>query len=103
MNLEDPAVAQNLRELAQALSATNDTALVISFLESLLTPAEQADIASRWALVKALSEGIPQREIARELGVSLCKITRGSKELKKEDSSFAKMLALASHLKSKKA
>jgi TrpR family trp operon transcriptional repressor len=33
-----------------------------------------------------LNDGIPQREISKALGVSLCKITRGSRELKKEDS-----------------
>jgi TrpR family trp operon transcriptional repressor len=33
-----------------------------------------------------LMEGVPQRQIADELGVSLCKITRGAKILKQIDS-----------------
>jgi len=33
-----------------------------------------------------------QRNIAKDLGLSLCNITRGSKELKKEDSPFAVMI-----------
>ncbi|GAB1483600.1 hypothetical protein MASR2M78_24160 [Treponema sp.] len=95
MNVEDPAVAENLGELSHALSRTADSKLIEAFLRSLLTPSETADVAARWALVKALDRRIPQREIAKELGLSLCKITRGSKELKKEDSPFRKMLELA--------
>jgi hypothetical protein len=45
--------------------------------------------------VKEIARGTPQREIAKDLGLSLCKITRGSRELKKEGSPFRKMLELA--------
>ncbi|NLK61659.1 MAG: transcriptional regulator, partial [Treponema sp.] len=38
--------------------------------------------------------GTTQREIAKKMGLSLCKITRGSRELKKEDSPFKKMIDL---------
>ena len=34
------------------------------------------------------------REIANKFAMSLCKITRGSRELNKEDSAFRKMLEL---------
>ena len=76
------------------LATVNDRELLESFLYCLLTPAEIADIARRWALVKALHQGKTQREIARDLGISLCKITRGSRELKKPDSAFRKFLDL---------
>ncbi len=95
MRIDDPAVAENLDELSRAIAAAGDSGLIAAFLRSLLTPAELADIAARWALVKALDQAIPQREIARELGLSLCKITRGSRELKKTDSPFRRMLELA--------
>ncbi|MDR2143572.1 MAG: trp operon repressor, partial [Treponema sp.] len=36
--------------------------------------------------------GMPQREIAKSLEVSLCKITRGSRELKKSGSAFRRIL-----------
>lgn len=39
-----------------------------------------------------LAEGIPQRQIAEELGVSLCKITRGARILKQTDSVTKKHL-----------
>jgi TrpR family trp operon transcriptional repressor len=94
MDTSDPRVAENFTELACTLATINDGELIESFLRCLLTPAETADIASRWALVKALGDNIPQREIARNLGISLCKITRGSRELKKPNSAFERILAL---------
>ncbi|GHV39587.1 hypothetical protein AGMMS49546_11900 [Spirochaetia bacterium] len=93
MKIDDPRVSENLSELARTLAKTGDSALIESFLRCLLTPGETADIAARWALVKALNNKTPQREIAKNLGVSLCKITRGSRELKKPDSAFQGMLA----------
>ena len=93
MRNDDPAVEENLSELASALAFTKDAQLIKSFLRCLLTPSEAADIAARWALVKALEQKIPQREIAKTLGISLCKITRGSKEMKNPEQAFQKMLA----------
>jgi TrpR family trp operon transcriptional repressor len=90
----DPAVAENFRELAQLLAKAQEGELIESFLRCLLTPAETTDIAARWALVKALEQGMSQREIAKTLGLSLCKITRGSRELKKPNSAFERMLKL---------
>lgn len=95
MQIDDHAVSENLGELSRAFAATDDPEFIEAFLRSLLTPAETADIATRWALVKALQRGIPQREIAKEFGLSLCKITRGSRELKKAGSPFKLMLDLA--------
>ncbi|WP_223292788.1 Trp family transcriptional regulator [Breznakiella homolactica] len=85
-------VEKNIGEMSRALARTKDPELVESFLRCLLTPAEITDIAARWALVKALDQKIPQREIAKDLGLSLCKITRGSRELKKPDSGFRRIL-----------
>jgi len=94
MKTDDPRVEINLDELASALAGTDDPGLIREFLYCLLTPAEIADIATRWALVKELKRGTPQREIAKDLGISLCKITRGSRELKKPGSAFQRMLAV---------
>ena len=87
-------VSANLEEMSRAL-ARADAELIEAFLYSLFTPSEADEIAKRWALVKEIAKGRPQRDIARELGLSLCKITRGSRELKKEDSSFKRLLELA--------
>jgi len=102
MKKDDKRVDENLSELAKALAETGDAQLIKNFLRRLLTPSETADIAARWALVKALEVKIPQREIARTLGLSLCKITRGSKEMKNPDKAFQKMLAAAKKMKKEK-
>ena len=39
-----------------------------------------------------LNEGMTQREIAKELNVSLCKVTRGSKILKDKNALIKKYL-----------
>ncbi|GEM_PF-147018 len=94
MNTDAQLISDNIAEMSRALSGS-DPALVEQFLYSLFTPSEADEMAKRWALVKRIAEGIPQRDIAKELGLSLCKITRGSRELKKEDSSFKRMLERA--------
>jgi TrpR family trp operon transcriptional repressor len=87
-------VSSNISEMAKAVSQA-DPDLVEEFLYSLFTSSEADEIAKRWALVKQIASGRPQREIAKDLGLSLCKITRGSRELKKEASAFKRMLSLA--------
>lgn len=48
-----------------------------------LTPEERKDVATRYLIVRELIEGKkPQRDLAKELGVSIAKITRGSNFLK---------------------
>ena len=83
-----------LNELAHALAQAEDPELIKGFLESLLTENEVNDISLRWTLVRLIDRGMSQRTISRELGLSLCKITRGSRELKKDDSPFAHMIRL---------
>jgi TrpR family trp operon transcriptional repressor len=98
MTLNDERVKKNIEELCRVLAETKDRKMLESFFSCLLTPAEMADIAARWALVKALRDGQPQREIAKTLGVSLCKITRGSRELKTPGSGFSRILAVLDNL-----
>lgn len=86
--------AQAFDELCVSLARSEDALLIGDFLRCLLTPGELKEISSRWALVKEIDSGTTQREIARKMGLSLCKITRGSKELKKENSPFKRMIDL---------
>ena len=83
-----------LSELAQLLARIEDPALVEAVLAALLTPTEARDLSARWELVKRLDQGEPQRLIAKELRLSLCKITRGSRELKKPQSALKALLEL---------
>jgi TrpR family trp operon transcriptional repressor len=53
-----------------------------AFLEEILTTSERKNLQLRWQLMEMLAQGVPQREIASKLHISLCKITRGAKILK---------------------
>ncbi|MDA8411577.1 MAG: Trp family transcriptional regulator [Treponema sp.] len=90
-------VTSNLSEMSKALAKTRDPELVEDFLRSLLTSSEVDEISKRWALVKDLARGTPQRVIAANLGLSLCKITRGSRELQRENSPFRRLLVTAGY------
>jgi len=81
-----------IHELAEVLSHIKDKGLMIQFLEELFTPAEIGTFSLRWRLVRLLEEGLPQREISKQLGISLCKITRGSRELKKGGSALKEVI-----------
>ncbi len=83
---------KNLDEITEVLTQIDDPKLLKRFLQAILTEAELNTIADRWELVKRLDQGESQRHIARELHLSLCKITRGSKELQKHNSALRKVL-----------
>ena len=73
-----------LNELAAVLADTHEPSAMRDLLEALLTPRERKRLALRWRLVCLLTAGVHQRTIARQLGISLCNITRGSRELKRQ-------------------
>ncbi len=91
-----------INEISLALANVDDPAVIEEFLISILTENETKEISSRWELVRLLRQGKSQRKIADELGLSLCKITRGSRELKKESSPFEYMLDVYDSLNQKK-
>lgn len=67
------------RELSAAIASLSDPAEVDGLLRDLCTPSECVDLAKRWRLVQELLSGKSQRAIARDLRMSLCKITRGAR------------------------
>lgn len=79
-------------ELVQIFTDIDDKKFMREFMECLFTPGEREDFANRWILVKEIDKGTTQREIAKNFNMSLCKITRGSKELNKKDSAFRTVL-----------
>ena len=83
-----PELDRNFGEFCRVLTSISDPVLTEQLLRQLLTRAEVREVAGRWELVKLLDSGLSQRRIADELGMSLCKITRGSRELKKPDSAL---------------
>lgn len=81
-----------LDEFYITASQINDKIFFKQLFECLTTPNERAEMAMRWQLSKEIKQGKTQREIAKKLGLSLCKITRGSRELKKTGSALNKVL-----------
>ena len=84
---------RGIAEIAAVLAKVQDPELIAAFLRSILTRRELEEVGGRWELVKRLARGQSQRAIARRLGMSLCKITRGSRELKKKNSAFRRVLS----------
>ena len=60
-------------------------------LQDLLTDAEQIDIAERWEIVRRLLDGLPQRTIQSEVGVSISLVTRASGALKSGGKGFRRV------------
>jgi TrpR family trp operon transcriptional repressor len=54
-----------------------------SFFIGILTPKELEEIPTRLEIIKMLKKGIPQHEIAEQLGIGIATVTRGSTEIKK--------------------
>lgn len=80
-------------ELVQVFSKiAHDKKLLRAFLQDILTPTEYKEIPVRWQIVKQLACGIPQREIAKNLHVSIATITRGSRELLNKKGGFQQAL-----------
>lgn len=82
-----------------SLAANKDADFIKRFFDDLCTPAERQDFAKRWLLVREIDKGTTQREIAKKIHISLCKITRGSRVLRNPDSAFREMIN-ESHKKS---
>ena len=74
---------QDIQAVAELFAGVSARRNMRRLLDEILTPAELRDLALRWRLVQRLQAGVPQRRIAEELGISLCKITRGSRILKR--------------------
>ncbi len=71
----------SIEQISNIISKMN-SAEIEQFLTEMLTESELSVLSKRWRILNMLSEGITQREIAKELNVSLCKVTRGAKIIK---------------------
>lgn len=64
----------------------NNAKTLAGLLDVFLTPEEKENLAMRYLILKELLQGQKtQRQIAKDLNVSIAKITRGSNELKRID------------------
>ncbi len=53
-------------------------------MSGLFTQNEIETLKKRWRILEMLNQGATQRQIAQDLNVSLCKVTRGAKVLKEK-------------------
>lgn len=74
------------KRLAKVFSSITDVDDMCRLLNELMSKSEMNDLVKRWQLMEELMAGKTQRAIAKELGVSLCKITRGATILKQKKS-----------------
>ena len=81
-----------IEELSEIIEMLKDRDKISQFLNDMLTESELVDLTKRWRILKMLKDGVSQREISKELGVSLCKVTRGSKILRNEKSIITQYL-----------
>ena len=81
-----------ISEIASVIATLKNDKNVADFMIEILTETELETLSKRWQILKMLNEGRTQRDIAQELKVSLCKVTRGSKILKNRKSIVTKCL-----------
>ncbi len=82
------------QELINLLANIKNPKLMDEFIKDILTPTEFEEIIIRWQIIKQLSKGVSQREIASKLGVSIATITRGSRELRDRKGGFWQVLKM---------
>lgn len=83
---------ETLKEISKLVKNINTEAEITAFFKELLTESEIETLSKRWRILGMLKQGYTQREIAKELQVSLCKVTRGAKIMKDGTSTLARYL-----------
>ena len=82
----------NIKEISKTICKLTSDKSICNFLLEILTKSEVETLSKRWQILKMLNEGKSQREIAKELQVSLCKVTRGARILKTKNSIIRKII-----------
>lgn len=71
----------NFKDVTDYIFSIQDKELLNDFLFGLTTEKERKELTLRVEIIKRLITGEPQAKIAKELGVGIATVTRGSKEL----------------------
>jgi len=71
----------NFNDFVDLIYSIRDKKLLEDFLIGLTTDKERKELPVRVEIVKRLIAGEPQQKIAKDLGVGIATVTRGSKEL----------------------
>lgn len=76
------AKIEDIDHLVNHLLAQRSAVEMEKALRELLTSSELDDVANRLQIFELLEQGVPQRQIADQLGVGIATVTRGSNALK---------------------
>ncbi len=85
--------SEAFEDIISVFCSTSEPDDMKALFDDLFTESEVKDMITRWLLMTDLYKGKPQREIAEERKLSLCKITRGSRMLKKEGGFMHRLLS----------
>ena len=86
--MSKPNYASKLAGLFNSARSGGETEDLIT---DLFTPAERRDLWERWCIVDLLLQGNSQRDIRDRLGVSISKVTRGSREIQYGTGAFRRV------------
>ncbi len=71
-----------LKNLAGTFLKNRSAKAMEYFLENMLTPGEIEEIAQRIEIIKLLHQGMPHREVAKKLKISIGTVSRGARVFK---------------------
>ena len=82
----------DIEQISDVIRDLRSSKEIYNFMTELFTEAELSTLSKRWRILNMLNNGSTQREIAKELNVSLCKVTRGAKIIKDKNAVITKFL-----------
>ena len=97
-----PLPQRYYKDLYQLFCSMENEREAKMLLKDILTPQELDSVAERWQEIQLLAQVMPQRMIAKKLGISISKITRGSRMLQHGSGGFLHFLKKLKKLPKKK-
>ena len=73
---------RNIEKISKLINLIKNKEEIEKFFFEIFTENELKTLSKRLRIMELLAQNVTQREIAQELNVSLCKVTRGAKILK---------------------
>ncbi len=88
-------IDQYKKELVEVFyKIAKDKQLLADFVRDILTPREFENISVRWQIVKKLAKGEHHTGIAEDLHLGVATVTRGSREMRKKEGGFRRVLKI---------
>ena len=91
--IDTPEGKKSYKDMIEVFASVETKEDMEKLFADLFSDAEINDFILRWQLMDDLYRGKSQRNIAKERRISLCRITRGSRMLKKKDGFMHRLLS----------